>query len=138
MTVGDHVVVISKDVIKGVKRPSFAVIISEDGDKLLVRSLYQSLTNVVENGYKEWIVSRQYCVKIETSFMDSVLSHTDPVDDFEPGELVKYIRNCSYPEKKLTEVIEGVVVKVTDKTVEIMVNGTTEIRRKNKSLVMRA
>ncbi|MBP04547.1 MAG: hypothetical protein CMA72_07170 [Euryarchaeota archaeon] len=131
MNIGDSVVVMSKDAVSGVARPSFAKVISVDdkNKKLLVESQYQTYgTNVVK-----WVTSSSSCLKVEQGFLNSLKDRDTDYGNFETSDLVMFV-DKSHPSGD--EVVEGVVVNVTPKTVEIMVNGTIKIQRKKKSLVM--
>jgi hypothetical protein len=130
MQINDLVVVMNKDAVSGVSRPSFAKVMSVDGEKVLVESMYQGFGTAPA----KWVTSSSFCLKVESDFIESVIDHKDQNEDFESGEMVMFVDKTRYDGDK---VIQGVVVNVTPKTVEIMVNGSVKIQRKKKSLVMR-
>ncbi len=130
MQINDLVVVMNKDALSGVSRPSFARVMSIDGGKILVESMYQGFGTAPS----KWVTSSCFCLKVEPDFIKSVVDHEDQYDDFESGEMVMFVDKTRYDGDR---VIQGVIVNVTPKTVEIMVNGSVKIQRKKKSLVMR-
>jgi len=136
MDIGDWVIIVTKETVTGQSRPSFAKIIAQDGEKVLVESAYESLGQLINGNSKltaKWITTKKCCKKIETDFMDLVKDVAVPDGEFQEGDLVQFV------EQSLTgyDVVEGVVVNVTPKTLEIMRNGSLKIQRKKKSLVMR-
>jgi hypothetical protein len=126
MNVGDLVVVMNKDVVSGINRPSLATIMSIDGEKVLVESVLQTFTSP----RIKWVTDSAFCMHVDPQFVESVTHREKQTGNFEAGDLVMFVDNNSY------NVVEGVVVNVTPKTVEIMENGSLKIRRKNKNLVM--
>jgi hypothetical protein len=126
MNVGDLVVVMNKDVVSGINRPSLATVMSIDGEKVLVESALQTFTSP----RIKWVTNSAFCMNVDPQFVESVVRHEKQTGNFEAGDLVMFVDNSNY------SVTEGVVVNVTPKTVEIMENGSLKIRRKNKSLVM--
>ena len=131
MQIGDFVIVLNKDAASGVSRPSLAKIMSvdEDNKKLLVKSAYQSYALKP----MQWVTNSAFCIKVEPEFMNSVKNHETHYGDFSVSDLVMYVDKTHHSGDR---VVEGVVVNVTPKTVEVMVNGTLKIQRKKKSLVM--
>ena len=131
MNIGDSVVVMSKDAVSGVARPSFAKVISIDdkNKKLLVESQYQTYG---KHSVK-WVTSSLSCLKLDDEFLDSVKDRDTQYGSFDLSDLVMFV-DKSHPHGD--RVVEGVVVNVTPKTVEVMINGSLKIQRKKKSLVM--
>ena len=124
MQIGDLVIVMNKDAASGVSRPSLAEIMSIDSDnkKLLVKSTYQSYA--LKPFW--WVTNSAFCLKIKPEFMDSVKGHETHYGDFDVSDLVMYVDKTHHSGDR---VFQGVVVNVTPKTVEVMVNGTLKIQR---------
>ena len=131
MKKGDYVFVVKPEVLTGDKRPSLAMIVLKDNDRVLVESTYY-LANALPNHarHARWIVPVSSCIPVDVSDIQNARVAKHSESELAKGDLVAWVTEENH-------VCEGVVVSVTPKTVEILANGTSTIRRKKKDLVIR-
>ena len=131
MKKGDYVFVVKPEVLTGDKRPSLATIIHKDDDRVLVESTYYLLNALPGHSqHSRWIVPIGSCVPVDESVIQCAKHAEHPESKLLKGDLVTWVGGDN-------NLYEGVVINVTAKTVEILENGTTNIRRKKKDLVIK-
>tara|TARA_R110000824_G_scaffold251231_1_gene439932 strand:+ start:77 stop:475 length:399 start_codon:yes stop_codon:yes gene_type:complete len=131
MKKGDYVFVVKPEVLTGDKRPSLATIIHKDDDRVLVESTYRLLNTLPGHSqHSRWIVPIGSCIPVEESVIQCAKHTKHPESKLCKSDLVTWVGGDD-------NLREGVVINVTAKTVEILENGTTSIRRKKKDLVIK-
>tara|TARA_R110002012_G_scaffold304017_1_gene506393 strand:- start:608 stop:1006 length:399 start_codon:yes stop_codon:yes gene_type:complete len=131
MKKGDYVFVVKPEVLTGDKRPSLATIVLKDDDRVLVESTYY-LPNALPNHshHARWIVPVSSCIPVDISDIQNARIAKHSESKLSKGDLVAWVTEENH-------VCEGVIINVTPKTVEILGNGTSTIRRKKKDLVIK-
>jgi len=131
MKKGDYVFVVRPEVLTGGKRPSLATIIHKDDDRVLVESTYCLLNALPGHSqHSRWIVPIGSCIPVKKSVIQCAEHAEHPKSKLRKSDLVTWVGGDD-------NLREGVVINVTAKTVEILENGTTSIRRKKKDLVIK-
>ena len=131
MKKGDYVFVVKPEVMTGDKRPSLAKILHTDGDKAVVESTYRHINPFPDTGeHARWIVHTGTCIPVDVKVLQVAAKAEHKESTLKSTDLVMWIEGN-------TTICEGVVVNVTPKTVEILQNGSTKIKRKKKELVVK-
>ena len=132
MEEGNYVFVVKKEVMTGDKRPSLARIlhIDEEGGKALVESTYKMMHSNLPD-HMRWVVPLGACIPVSKSVLD-VAAASRPSDcDVHENDLVCWV------DKGDGMVNDGIVVKSTPKTVEILKSGAVSVIRKKKDLIIK-
>ena len=128
----DYVFVVKKEVMTGDKRPSLARIlyIDKEGRKALVESTYKLLHPSMPD-HARWIVPLGTCIPISKQALDDAASSKPEQIDVYDNDLVCWV------DKDSGMVYDGIVIKSTAKTVEILKNGDVKLIRKKKDLIVK-
>jgi hypothetical protein len=131
MKKGDYVFIVKPEVLTGDKRPSLATIVHKDDDRILVESTYRLLNALPGHSqHARWIVPVSSCIPVDKSSIQQAKNAKHSESKLCKSDLVTWVGGDN-------NLHEGVIVNVTAKTVEILENGTLNIRRKKKDLVIK-
>jgi|ETNvirenome_6_85_1030632.scaffolds.fasta_scaffold21213_5 hypothetical protein len=130
MKKGDYVFVVRPQVMSGDKRPSLARVLHIDEDKTVVESTYRLTYGLPgTHDYSRWIVPTRQCIVVKEDVLRHATDkHTINEATLEENDLVMWIDDGN-------NIIEGIVISTTPKTVEILENGSLKVKRKKKDLV---
>ena len=132
MEQGSYVFVVKKEVMTGDKRPSLARVlhIDEEGGKALVESTYKMMHSNLPD-HMRWVVPLGTLIPVSKETLDAAAASTPSDSDVLENDLVCWV------DKDDGNVNDGIVVKSTPKTVEILKNGAVNVIRKKKGLIVK-